>query len=191
MQDHHQFAGGFNDAPRDAAYAFRAAMTAMARPGDIREIAGAEPPAPLSVAAGTLLLTLCDPDTGIYLAGDTDNPAVRQWLTFHTGAPFVRAADADFAIGRWADLMPLNAYRIGTPEYPDRSATLIVECDQLEPRGAVLSGPGIRSTAHMSLPDIGALQGNAMLYPLGCDFFFTAGDKVAALPRSTQIRAEA
>ena len=40
------------------------------------------------------------------------------------------------------------------------------------------------------LADIAALQDNAMLYPLGCDFFFTCGDQVAALPRSTQIQAE-
>ncbi|HCE71236.1 phosphonate C-P lyase system protein PhnH [Ruegeria pomeroyi] len=184
------YAGGFRDAPVDAAHAFRAAMSAMARPGDIRRIAGAEPPAPLSVAAGTLLLTLCDPETRVHLAGAVDTDAVRQWLSFHTGAPLVDAAEADFALGSWADLMPLSRYRIGTPEYPDRSAALIVECDALENTGAVLSGPGIRDTARLSLPDVDTLKGNAILYPLGCDFFFTCGDRVAALPRSTTIVAE-
>lgn len=184
------YAGGFGDAPVDSAHAFRAAMTAMARPGDIRRITGAAPPAPLSVAAGTLLLTLCDPETRVHLGGAADTDAVRQWLSFHTGAPLVDAAEADFALGSWANLMPLSRYRIGTPEYPDRSATLIVECDALENAGAVLSGPGIRDTARLSLPDAGALRGNAMLYPLGCDFFFTCGDRVAALPRSTTIEAE-
>ncbi|SDC45837.1 phosphonate C-P lyase system protein PhnH [Ruegeria marina] len=184
------YAGGFRNAPVDAAHAFRAAMTAMARPGDIRPITGAEPPAPLSVAAGTLLLTLCDPETRVHLAGAADRPEVRQWLSFHTGAPLCGADEADFALGTWADLMPLSRYRIGTPEYPDRSATLIVECDALANTGAVLSGPGIRDTARLSLPDLGVLQGNAMLYPLGCDFFFTCGDRVAALPRSTTIGAE-
>ena len=52
--------GGFADAPRDAARAFRAALNALARPGRIEMLAGAVPPAPLSVAAGTLLLTLAD-----------------------------------------------------------------------------------------------------------------------------------
>ncbi|WP_419738957.1 phosphonate C-P lyase system protein PhnH [Ruegeria sp.] len=184
------FSGGFQDAPRDAAHAFRAAMTVMARPGEIRTLVGAEPPAPLSVAAGTLLLTLCDADTGVYLAGAADTPDMRQWLRFHTDAPIVEASKADFAVGRWSDLMPLSDYRIGTSEYPDRSATLIVESDTLAPKGAVLSGPGIKTTARLSLPDIGVLQGNAMLYPLGCDFFFTCADQVAALPRSTQIKAE-
>ncbi len=185
-----QFSGGFLNAPIDAAHAFRAAMTVMARPGEVRDLTGAEPPAPLSIAAGTLLLTLCDPETRVHLAGEADTEAVRKWLTFHTGAPIVPAAEADFSVGRWEDLMPLNSYRIGTPEYPDRSATLIVECDALEQQGAALSGPGIKEVAHLSLPDVSALQGNAALYPLGCDFFFTCGTQVAALPRSTQIRAE-
>ncbi len=185
-----QFTGGFSDAPIQAARAFRAAMTAMARPGDIRSLAGGLPPKPLSVAAGTLLLTLCDPETRVHLAGAADTPAVRQWLTFHTGAPVAGADEADFAVGTWQDLGPLTAYRIGTSEYPDRSATLIVECAELINAGATLSGPGIRDTARLSLPDIPALQANSSLFPLGCDFFFTCGSNVAALPRSTTIRSE-
>ncbi|WP_420586303.1 phosphonate C-P lyase system protein PhnH [Ruegeria sp.] len=185
-----QFSGGFRNAPIDAAHAFRAVMTVMARPGEVRAISGSHPPAPLSVAAGTVLLTLCDPDTKVHLAGDANTDAVRQWLTFHTGAPLSDAADADFAVGTWEALSPLGAYRVGTPEYPDRSATLIVECDTLTQTGAALTGPGIKDVAHLSLPDIGALQLNSALYPLGCDFFFTCGDQIAALPRSTQITAE-
>lgn len=185
-----QFSGGFQNAPIDAAHAFRAAMTVMARPGEIRQITGAQPPAPLSVAAGTLLLTLCDPETGVHLTQGFDTPAVRAWLTFHTGAPIVEASVADFAVGTWAGLVPLSSYRVGTPEYPDRSATLIVECDELQPSGAVLRGPGIRHSAQLSLPGIGPLQQNAALFPLGCDFFFTCDHRVAALPRSTQIEAE-
>ncbi len=182
-----QFSGGFQNAPTDAAHAFRAAMTVMARPGETCELSGAQAPAPLSEAAATLLLTLCDPETGVYLAGDADTADVRQWLTFHTGAPLVGAAEADFAIGTWAALGPLNAYRIGTAEYPDRSATLIVDGDAESKTTATLTGPGIKDTAHLSLPDIRAVQANAQLYPLGIDFFFTSGTQVAALPRSTQI----
>ncbi len=182
-----QFSGGFRDAPVDAAHAFRAAMAAMARPGDLREVSGVRPPAPLSVAAGTLLLTLCDPETGVHLAGGCDTAEVRSWLTFHTGAPLVAPSEADFAVGNWADLMPLNAYSVGTPEYPDRSATLIVECKDLRPSGAVLRGPGIKSSARLSLPGVAVLQKNSALFPLGCDFFFTCGNQLAALPRSTQI----
>ncbi|MFT5631997.1 MAG: alpha-D-ribose 1-methylphosphonate 5-triphosphate synthase subunit PhnH, partial [Gammaproteobacteria bacterium] len=35
--------GGFVNLPIDASYAFRAVMTAMARPGDIVDVRGAKP----------------------------------------------------------------------------------------------------------------------------------------------------
>lgn len=179
--------GGFAEAPVEAAHAFRAAMTAMARPGSIHSVSGGAGPAPLSEAASTLLLTLCDPETPVHLAGAHDTAAVRGWITFHTGAPLVGAEAAMFAIGSWADLGSLEDYRIGTPDYPDRSATLIVEMPVLEASGAVLRGPGIRETAELSLPDPAAFARNAGLYPLGCDFFFTCGRSLAALPRSTKV----
>lgn len=179
--------GGFADAPIDAAHAFRAAMNAMARPGAIEPISGGQPPAPVSVAAGSLILTLCDADTGLALCGACDTPEMRDWVTFHTSAPLVPLVAADFVLGAWGDLLPLDQYRIGTPEYPDRSATLIVEVDVLQASGATLRGPGIRDAAHLTLPDPSAMAANAMLYPLGLDFFLTCGDRVAALPRSTQI----
>jgi alpha-D-ribose 1-methylphosphonate 5-triphosphate synthase subunit PhnH len=179
--------GGFADGPRDAAHAFRAAMGAMARPGTIHEIAGSVPPGPLSIAAGTLILTLCDPETPLYLAGALDRAEVRDWVTFHTGAPFAGPGDCAFAVGTWEALGPLSAYSQGTPEYPDRSATLIVEMARLEARGAVLHGPGIRDAAALNLPGAGAMAANAAQFPLGLDFFLTAGAQVAALPRSTRI----
>ena len=98
--------GGFGDAPVEAARAFRAAMRVMARPGTIEALEAARPPAPVSVAAGTLLLTLCDHETGVYLAGVYDTAELREWLAFHTGAPVVAAEDAQFALGDWAALMP-------------------------------------------------------------------------------------
>ena len=55
--------GGFSNREIDAAYAFRALMNAMAKPGTVADITGASAPAPLSVAASTALLTLCDADT--------------------------------------------------------------------------------------------------------------------------------
>ncbi|MEO0745926.1 MAG: phosphonate C-P lyase system protein PhnH [Pseudomonadota bacterium] len=179
-------AGSFTDPPQDAAQAFRGIMQAMARPGQIETVGGVQPPASLSVAAATLLLTLCDPDTGLHLAGTCDTPAVRGWITFHTGAPFVAAADATFVLGAWDDI-DLSVLPIGTPEYPDRSATVIVEVPDLAHTGATLRGPGIKDSATLNLPAITAFQHNAALFPLGLDFFFTSGAALAALPRSTKV----
>ena len=180
-------AGGFSDPPVMAARAFRAAMEAMARPGTIHAIGGAEAPAPLSAAAATLILTLCDGSTPLHLAPGHDGAEIRDWVTFHTGAPLVARSEARFALGRWEALAPLSDYPVGTADFPDRSATLIVEGDGLVAAGARLTGPGIREAAYLALPEIGAFQRNAARFPLGLDFFFTAGAQVAALPRSTRV----
>jgi alpha-D-ribose 1-methylphosphonate 5-triphosphate synthase subunit PhnH len=181
--------GGFATPAIQSAHAFRSVMQAMARPGSIQDIAGAEPPAPLSVAAGCVLLTLWAAETPVYLAGDFDAPDIHAWLAFHTGAPVVGPSDCMFAIGNWDALMPLGAYPIGSAEYPDRSATLIVEAPDLTGSGAVLRGPGIKKTAALNLPDMAAFQDNRALFPLGLDFIFTCGARLAALPRSTEVTA--
>ena len=179
--------GGFTNAPTHAAEAFRAVMRAMARPGTIERIMGAAPPAPLSPAAGAVILTLCDPETPVHLAGSADSPAVRDWITFHTGAPLVTRARASFALGSWQALLPLSDYPIGSAEYPDRSTTLIVEMTTLTQTGARLTGPGIETAAALSLPESTAFQRNAAIYPLGLDFLFTCENHLAALPRSTRV----
>lgn len=179
--------GGFAAPAHDAARVFRATMEAMARPGTIHAVTGARPPAPLSAAAGAALLTLCDGDTPLYLAGEADTPETRAWIAFHCGAPLTGPAQCAFAVGPWQALLPLQAYPIGSADYPDRSATLIVECSDLRAEGVRLTGPGIRDTAFLSLPDVPALQANAARAPLGLDFLLTCGDHLAALPRSTRI----
>ncbi|WP_136442186.1 phosphonate C-P lyase system protein PhnH [Pacificoceanicola onchidii] len=181
-------AGGFTDPATQSAKAFRSVMDAMARPGTWQAITGAEPPAPLSRAAGCVLLTLCDADTPVYLAGEADTPDIRAWLAFHTGAPLTGPSHCMFAIGTWAALLPLSAYPIGTPDYPDRSATLIVDKADLSAPTATLTGPGIKSTASLPLPALAPFQDNHALFPLGLDFILTCDDQLAALPRSTEIQ---
>jgi alpha-D-ribose 1-methylphosphonate 5-triphosphate synthase subunit PhnH len=183
-------AGGFADPSIQSAWGFRAAMMAMARPGDILTVAGAQAPTGVSVAASVLLLVLCDPDTPVWLSPSHDTAALRRWIAFHTGAPVVATRDAAvFALGTWDSLLPLDRYRIGTAEYPDRSATLIVEMGALRTDGAVLTGPGIADVAGLTLPEVAAFRANRALFPLGLDFFFTCGDRLAALPRSTVVHA--
>ena len=178
--------GGFTDIATDSARAFRVIMQAMARPAEIGAVGPMQAPAPLSDAAATLLLTLCDPETPVFLGQQHDTHALRQWLAFHTGAPVVGAAEAMFAVGVWDDL-PLSDFAIGTPAYPDRSATLIVEMQELTNEGTSLRGPGIDGTRELSLPDHNAFAANAARFPLGLDFYFTCGTRLAGLPRSTRI----
>lgn len=179
--------GGFHDPAVQSACAFRALLEAMARPGRIQTVSGALPPAPLSLAAGVVLLTLTDATTPLYLAGAADCDETRRWITFHTGAPLVGPDRAAFALGRWPDLHPVSRFAPGDPAYPDRSATLIVEVDRLDATGPRLTGPGIQTEARLSLPETSAFRANAALFPLGFDTILTCGDRLAALPRTTNV----
>ncbi|MEO0384916.1 MAG: phosphonate C-P lyase system protein PhnH [Pseudomonadota bacterium] len=187
MQQQSAFEGGFANPSHDAAHAFRAAMRVMARPGTIEAIEGGSAPWPVSPAAATLILTLCDFDTGVHLAGAYDNEDVREWVTFHTGAALVSSDSADFALGTWEGLQPTSRFKIGTSEYPDRAATLVIDRPSLEQNGARLAGPGIKDAALLNLPELAAFQANRKLFPLGFDCFFCAGGQIAALPRSTIV----
>lgn len=182
--------GGFADLPVQSATAFRSVLQAMARPGTIHQLAGAAPPPPLSVAAGVVLLTLCDPETPLFVGASVDTPDLRSWISFHTGAPFSAAGDAVIAIGSWQDFTPLSAFPVGSAEYPDRSTTLITEVGSLGREGSNacrLTGPGIQDFSTLCLPDPALMQANAALFPLGLDFILTSESSVAALPRSTRI----
>lgn len=179
--------GGFATPPQQSARAFRATLTALSRPGTIVTVEGGYGPAPLSAAAAVLALTLLDATTPVHLAGLHDTPALRDWLAFHTGAPVVGAEEATFAIGSWEALQPVPRFAIGTPEYPDRAATLIVELPALSATGPRLSGPGIDGSTFLSLPAVAPFRANRAMFPLGFDCFLTCGHQLAGLPRSTIV----
>ena len=128
-----------------------------------------------------------DRTTPLHLAGDHDNPDLRQWIAFHCGAPVVAAEDAVFALGHWAALIPLDRFAIGTPEYPDRAATLIVDGHDFNAAPSELRGPGIKGRANLALPEAGAFALNHTRFPLGWDAFLCGGEWLAALPRSTEV----
>lgn len=180
--------GGFADPALQSAHGFRAILTAMARPGRIVPLAGHHGPAPLSAAAAAVLLVLIDRSTPLHLGPSHDNPGVRQWIAFHCGAPLVAAGEAAFALGEWWALAPADRFSAGTPEYPDRAATLIVDNHDFDAAPVTLSGPGIRDHARMALPELAAFAANHARFPLGWDAILCSGDRLAALPRSTEMR---
>lgn len=185
-------APGFADPARDAAQAFRALLEALARPGRPATLgAGLAPPAPLSPAAGAALLTLVDADAPVWLPPRLRGGAVEAWLRFHgSAAPAATPAAAAFAYGAWSEIAPeIDALPAGTPAYPDRSATLLLEVPARAPEtGPRLTGPGIEVAARLGaeLPaDFWAARA-AQPFPLGRDVFLFYGGTAVGLPRTTQ-----
>jgi alpha-D-ribose 1-methylphosphonate 5-triphosphate synthase subunit PhnH len=191
---------GFADPVLSAQSTFRAVLDAMARPGTVQPInATLSPPHPLSVGAAAIALTLCDHDTPVWLDGDLRaSGQVAEWLRFHCGCPLVdepRRAAFAFAIDA-AKLPALDAFNLGTADYPDRSTTLVLLVQTLaQGSGLVLTGPGIRERSTLSaapLPDdmVARLGRNRALFPCGIDLLLASSDAVAGLPRSVQVAEE-
>jgi len=187
---------GFTDAVHDAQAAFRGVLEAMAHPGHIVTVPGPKAgPAGLDPATASLLLTLCDGDTPVWL--DPAAAAIADWLAFRTGASRAAAsADAAFAVVLAPQAMPpLRDFDWGTDEVPEASTTLIVQVKALdEAEGWVLRGPGIATQARLSvagLPEGWAADRRAMqaAFPRGVDVVFTCGHRIAALPRTTIVES--
>lgn len=176
---------------------FRSVMDATARPGSLLAIAPAEnAPASLSPAAAALALALFDHDTPVWL--DSLLRASDQsvsWLRFQTGCPIVDdPSQCTFALVAEERTLPrLDAFALGTPDYPDRSTTLILQVPSLMTGPELsLSGPGIRGAATLrpaGLPEDFVAQHavNHALFPRGVDVVLVAATEIAALPRTTVV----
>jgi alpha-D-ribose 1-methylphosphonate 5-triphosphate synthase subunit PhnH len=195
----HALAPAFADPVDNAQSVFRAVMDALARPGSTQTLAPAlAPPAPLSRGAGAIALALLDYESPFWLDQTLDaHPDVAQWLRFHTGAPIARdPKDASFAfIADAARIPDFDSFALGTPEYPDRSTTLVLQVEQLSGPDAInLTGPGIAGESAFAASPcpadlVARLQRNHALFPRGLDLLFVTADAVAAIPRSTRVSA--
>ncbi|WP_374330651.1 phosphonate C-P lyase system protein PhnH [Aestuariivirga sp.] len=187
---------GFTDVAVQSAHAFRSIMQAMARPGRVMLLdADIEPPAPLLPSAAAVALTLCDFQTPVWLSPELDNERVVHYLRFHAGAPIVAEPQAaQFVFTTAVELLPQPGLLLqGTHEYPDRSATLVIQVAGFGATDVELSGPGIRGAEHFGVAGLdevfwSAMAENHARFPVGIDVIFAAPAQLAALPRSTAIR---
>jgi alpha-D-ribose 1-methylphosphonate 5-triphosphate synthase subunit PhnH len=190
-------AGGLADPVLVAQRGFRALMDAMANPGTVQSLdLGLAPPAPLTPELAAVALVLCDPDSPVWLdsrLGVSD--AVVAWLNFHIAAPLTaEPGAAQFALVTGADTLPLlNAFALGSDQYPDSSTTVVLALPGLDGGPSLaLSGPGIKGTRMISplgLPGDFVTQRleNRERFPRGVDLLLVADGAVIGLPRTTRI----
>ena len=196
---HDQIGRGFADPVRASQACFRHILDAMAEPGSTHTLAAEiEAPGGLSTATAVVLLTLVDFESPVWLAPGIGNAAAA-YLRFHTGARVVDApSEAYFAVIDADKAAPgLAAFNPGDDRYPDRSATVIVQCRALSGGTPVtLAGPGIRSSRVVAPSGLWPtfwpefwqeVAANNARYPLGLDLMFAADRQIMGLPRSCRI----
>lgn len=178
-----------------SANAFRQILDCMAKPGHVSELeTGWDVPAPLYLTTATLLLTLCDFQSSIWLSSEFSHHPVLEFLKFHTGAPLAKeAATSAFAVVSAQSGLPrLSEFSQGTHEYPDRSTTVVIQVEGFQADAVVLSGPGLKHPATFGVEPLGAkfwseMVANHQQYPLGVDVIFASPSHIACCPRSTKI----
>lgn len=191
---------GFHDTALGSQAVFRSALSALSHPGRVIEMPDVSAlPRTGHGAAALLLLALVDSDCSVWLSPSLAGSDAAAWLRFHTGCRWsALPAGARFLWVAGSDeVPPLASLDAGTDEYPDQSATCVVEVQSLdtaEQPGLVLAGPGIATEQALSvrgLPDSFVAQwgDNHSRFPRGVDLFLATRSHIAGLPRSTRIRA--
>ncbi|MBC7802281.1 MAG: phosphonate C-P lyase system protein PhnH [Candidatus Parcubacteria bacterium] len=188
---------GFADPVLDSQAAFRSSLAALSAPGTIVALgAGLEAIAGLHAAASALLLALLDQDTRLWLSPGLSAGRTAASLKFHTGCALAAApGEADFALVAAPEELPsLASFNAGSDEYPERSATVLLQVPALATGGWRLTGPGVKDEARLSVPALGAAfltqwERNHSRFPRGVDLFLTSGEQLCCLPRTTRIEA--
>lgn len=177
---------------QDAQHRFRRLLKAMSEPGVIvsmhQQKHGWQP---LNLATTSVLLTLADRHTAVWLAPPLDNDIVRQNVRFHTRAPLtVAPQQAAFAIAnntlRAEQLMTL------TTDAPATGITLIVQLPGLSGgRMLRLTGASIAGERMIApqLPEclIHTLTERSYPLPAGVDLLLTCGERLLAIPHTTHV----
>ncbi len=195
---------GFADPALCSQSVFRYALDALSLPGRIAVLDASGPlknmqtPRGAHPAAAALLLALLDQDCKLWLSGGFSHSDAAAWLRFHTGCSIVQdPAQADFAwVAQAAELPLLALFSQGSAEYPDLSATFVIQVDSLQAQGSgwTLSGPGIAGTTQLHVgglsPDFcSQRRAEQAHFPCGLDFLFTHGLSLVGLPRTTQLES--
>ena len=158
---------------QDAQHSFRRLLKAMSEPGVIVALHQLKRGwQPLNIATTSVLLTLADNDTPVWLSTPLNNDIVNQSLRFHTNAPLVSQPEqATFAVTDEALILQVASLSGG--------------------RMLRLTGAGIAEERMIApqLPEciLHELTERPHPFPLGIDLILTCGERLLAIPRTTHV----
>ncbi|OQX16579.1 MAG: phosphonate C-P lyase system protein PhnH [Desulfobulbaceae bacterium A2] len=172
---------------------FRSLLRAMSRPGQACPLPKAMESEPRHHLL-TVIEAMCDHESSFHLAGK--DQVLAAVLTHGCGAPAAPVEKAAFLLApEGSSHGLLDRLHRGTPDFPDRGATVVYQVKSFSGKGPrpLLSGPGILDTVRPTLVglDPAELPVLAVIncdFPLGIDAIFVSHDgQVMGLPRSTRI----
>lgn len=187
---------GFVDKVTQSQVCFRTLMDAFSHPALAREfVQQTSAWGTMSAAIVTVLLTLVDQDTAIWLdhpyAGDDE---LRAQIAFHCGAPIVTEPQRSaFAfISDASRIGDFARFAFGEPDFADRSTTLVVQTEKFHLGPHLFAGPGIPQLRGFGAERLSAdfasqWLSNRRSFPLGVDLIFVTEAEVVALPRSLRL----
>jgi alpha-D-ribose 1-methylphosphonate 5-triphosphate synthase subunit PhnH len=187
----------FTPAARRAQAVFRAALQALARPGQISTFPeGADFPVGAARHAYALLLALADQEVTLAVTG-ADEPTTR-FASLGTGSRLVPVPQAEYLLAVEDPGALLLQLHRGTLETPEDGATAIIAVEELGGEGLRLrlAGPGIPGTNTLAVRGISpatvAARNEACQdYPLGIDLFLVDREgRCVGIPRTTQTEME-
>ena len=172
---------------------FRIILQAMSHPGRIFQLYDTEPNAFFAV-----IRALLDQEVSFWVS--VEDIGLAQKIHAMTGSPVAQSSAADFLImPGGSSFVGIYKAKRGTPEYPDQSATIIYDVEELSDDGngnslVLLTGPGIESELKLNAhgPLLNALLDLSVVnadFPLGVDsIFLDKGGRIMSIPRSTRIK---
>jgi alpha-D-ribose 1-methylphosphonate 5-triphosphate synthase subunit PhnH len=204
VDDLQQVRPGFYDGSVGSQTVFRCALSALSHPGRVFEIPDvSERPRHGHGAAAVLLQALVDSDCSVWLSPLLARSDAAAWLRFHTGCAWADSPDhASFLWVAEGDTWPaLSSLNAGMDDYPDQSATCVIEVSHLQKAGPqdanalFLTGPGIAQVEQLSVQAlpvdfIEQWEANHSLFPRGIDLFLASPTQLVGLPRTLRIRAK-
>jgi alpha-D-ribose 1-methylphosphonate 5-triphosphate synthase subunit PhnH len=194
---------GFHDVAIGSQAVFRVALEALSHPGRVLTVpAVSASPSQGHAAAAMLLQALADSDCSVWLSAALAKSDAAAWLRFHTGCRWAHTPEAArfLWVAQGDAIPPLFALDAGSDEYPDLSATLVLEVPVLanaalpDAPAWCLQGPGIRDTQNLTvrgLPEnfVDQWARGQSRFPRGVDLFLASSTQLAGLPRTTRILA--
>lgn len=187
---------GFSDPVIESQSTFRHVLKAMSHPGRLIAFeTSLKAPHPLYSTTAAICLTLLDPETPLWM-DQSERYEITEWLRFHCGCPLVDSpSHAHFGLlTQGVEECLIDQFPIGEEEFPERSATLLVQVSGFQTgTGKSFKGPGIKTEERLEV--IGSLetfwrawQRNHRLYPLGVDVLFISPSALVGLPRTTEVK---